>query len=125
MGLFTREAGEYKLVIVMRSDLKMTKGKMAAQASHAAVACAFNYKKKDPKGFDRWDASGQKTVVVKVDTQAELFEIKAVADAQSMPNCVITDAGRTEVPEGSITCIGIGPGPEDQVDKVTGELSML
>ncbi len=116
---------EVKLVIVMRTDLKMSKGKIAAQASHAAVNCAFASKKKDPKTFDRWMNDGQKKVVLKVDSQAKLFELKAMADANGIVNSVITDAGRTEIAPGSVTCIGIGPSSEAVVDKITGELSML
>jgi peptidyl-tRNA hydrolase, PTH2 family len=125
MGLFSKEE-EYKLVIVMRSDLKMSKGKIAAQASHAAVNCAFACKKKDPKGFDKWYSDGgQKKVVLKVNSLDEIYELKAVADAQGITNTVIIDQGRTEIPTGSVTCIGIGPGPDSVIDKITGGLSML
>lgn len=116
---------EYKLVIVMRNDLKLSKGKMAAQAAHAAVNCAFASKKKDPKTFDKWYSEGQRKVVVKVNDEKELFEIKAMADAQGVINSVITDAGRTEIAPGTVTCIGIGPGKEADIDKVTGDLTML
>lgn len=127
MGFFTRTSvdEELKLVIVMRSDLKMSKGKTAAQASHAAVNCAFASKKNDSKNFDKWYAEGQKKVVLKVDSLEKLFEIKAMADTQNLINSVITDQGRTEIPAGSVTCIGIGPAPNSVIDRVTGELSML
>ena len=52
--------GEFKLVILMRSDLKMSKGKTAAQAAHAAVTCALASKKTDTRTFDRWMSEGQK-----------------------------------------------------------------
>lgn len=121
----SKGAEESKMVIVMRSDLKMSKGKMAAQAAHAAVNCAFASKKKDPKNLDKWMGEGQRKVVVKVDSEKALFEIKAIADANGLVNSVITDAGRTEIAPGSVTCIGIGPAPESAVDKVTGDLTML
>ena len=113
------------MVIVMRNDLKMSKGKIAAQAAHAAVNCAFASKKKDPKNFDKWMSEGQKKVVVKVNSEKELFEIKSIADAAGLINSVITDAGRTEIAPGTVTCLGIGPAPESAVDKVTGDLTML
>lgn len=126
MGIFLKTAeDEYKMVIVMRTDLKMSKGKLAAQAAHAAVNCAFASKKKDPKSFDKWYSEGQKKVVLKVDSLDKIFEIKAVADANGIINSVISDAGRTEIPAGSITCIGLGPNAESVLDKITGELSML
>ena len=121
----SKTAEESKMVIVMRNDLKMSKGKIAAQAAHAAVNCAFAAKKKDPKNLDKWMSEGQKKVVVKVNSEKELFEVKAIADAAGMINSVITDAGRTEIAPGTVTCIGIGPAPESAIDKITGNLSML
>ena len=116
---------EYKMVIVVRADLKLSKGKAAAQACHAAVNCAFASKKKDPKTFDHWYSEGQRKVVLKVPSLEAIFEIKMMADAQNVVNSIITDAGRTEIPAGTITCIGIGPGKGPDIDKVTGELQML
>ena len=54
-----------------------------------------------------------------------LYEIKAIVDANSINNSLITDAGRTEIAPGSVTCIGIGPSTDAILDKITGELSML
>jgi PTH2 family peptidyl-tRNA hydrolase len=117
--------GDYKMVILVRTDLKMTKGKIAAQAGHASVNCALSIKKKDPKMFDMWALSGQAKVVLKVASEKELFEYKALADAQNINNSLITDAGRTQIEPGSITCLGIGPASSAVLDKITGELKML
>ena len=126
MGIFSKPANEEcKMVIVMRTDLKMSKGKIAAQAAHAAVNCAFASKKKDPRTFDRWYAEGQRKVVLKVDSLEKLFEIKAAAEANRLVTSLITDAGRTEIPSGTVTCIGIGPTTDSVVDTITGDLSML
>ena len=116
---------EYKMVIVVRSDLGLSKGKAAAQAAHAAVNCAFASKKKDPDTFAKWYNEGQRKVVLKVDDEMDLFELKAVADARGVINSVVTDAGRTEIAPGTVTCIGIGPDREDEIDRITGDLSML
>ncbi|MDY0294074.1 MAG: peptidyl-tRNA hydrolase Pth2 [Candidatus Methanomethylophilaceae archaeon] len=116
---------EYKMVILMRNDLKMSKGKIAAQAAHAAVNCAFASKKKDPRSFDRWYSGGQAKVVLKVSSERELFEFKAAADAQGLVNSVITDAGRTEIAPGTVTCLGLGPAAASEIDKLTGALTML
>ena len=123
MGIIMMD--EYKMVIVVRADLKMSKGKTAAQVAHAAVNCALAAKKKDPKALDMWMLNAYPKIVLKVQTEAELFEIKAVADAQNIINSVIADAGRTEIAPGSITCLGLGPDEGSKIDKVTGGLSML
>ncbi|MDY5871821.1 MAG: peptidyl-tRNA hydrolase Pth2 [Candidatus Methanomethylophilaceae archaeon] len=114
-----------KMVIVVRADLKLSKGKTAAQAAHAAVNCAFASKKKDPRTFDKWFAEGQKKVVLKVQDLKQLYEIKAMADASGLVNSLITDAGRTEIEPGTVTCLGIGPSTDSMLDKITGDLSML
>ncbi len=114
-----------KLVIIVRNDVKMTKGKIAAQAGHAAVNCAFASKKKYPTKFNEWYDSGQTKVVLKVNSLSELYECKAIAEAQGVTCSLITDAGRTQIEPGTVTCLGIGPDKESVLDKITGELKML
>jgi peptidyl-tRNA hydrolase, PTH2 family len=116
---------EYKMVIVVRGDLKISAGKMAAQVAHAAVNCAFAAKKRTPDWFDRWYAEGQRKVVVKVPTLDELYEVKSSAEALKLVTSLITDAGMTEIPPNTVTCLGIGPGPSDIIDKVTGHLKLV
>jgi peptidyl-tRNA hydrolase, PTH2 family len=116
---------EYKMVIVVRGDLKISAGKMAAQVAHAAVNCAFAAKKRTPDWFDRWYAEGQRKVVVKVPTLDDLYEVKSNAEALKLVTSLITDAGMTEIPPNTVTCLGIGPGPSDVLDKVTGHLKLV
>ncbi len=123
-SLFSRSE-EYKLVIVMRSDLKMGKGKAAAQAAHAAVECALYSEKKDRKAFDEWHGSGQAKIVLKVNTLEELYFIKECAKSAGLHTSLITDAGRTQIEPGTVTCIGIGPAPASEIDRITGDLKMF
>ena len=116
---------EYKLVILVRNDLKMTKGKIAAQLGHASVNCALSSKKNHTKQFDGWMNSAQTKIVLRGDTEEEIFQFKAAADAQGINNSVIADAGRTQIEPGSITCLGIGPEKVSVLDKMTGGLKML
>jgi PTH2 family peptidyl-tRNA hydrolase len=114
-----------KLVVAVRTDLKLSPGKMAVQVAHAAVNCALESKKRNERWFKAWYSEGQKKVVVKVKDREGLFELKALADGLGITTSLIEDAGLTEVPPGTITCLGIGPGPSPEVDKVTGSLSLL
>jgi PTH2 family peptidyl-tRNA hydrolase len=116
---------EYKLVVLVRDDLKMTKGKIAAQVGHAAVNCALSIKKKEPDVFEKWTTNGQPIIVLKVASERELFEFKAIADTQKINNSACRDAGRTQVEPGTCTCLGIGPASCAALDKITGELKML
>lgn len=116
---------EYKLVVLVRTDLDMGKGKMAAQVGHAAVECALWAEKKDRRGFDTWMGAGQKKVVLKVKDRDEMIRYMSEARSRGLHCSMITDAGRTQLEPGTDTCVGIGPAPSAEIDKVTGELKML
>lgn len=111
-----------KQVIVVRNDLKMSKGKVAAQACHA---CLGSYKKADPIKIKNWEREGEKKVIVKVNSLEELVEIKEIAKKNNVPNYMVKDAGRTELPASTITCLGIGPDDDAIIDKVTQNLKLL
>ena len=119
-----KKDGEYKMVIVIRTDIKLSPGKMAAQVSHAAVNCSFAAKKSNTKWFRKWYDEGQRKVVLKIPNLAELRELQYAAKANDLPNSLITDAGHTELPPGTVTCLGIGPAPGNLIDKVTGSLPL-
>jgi len=116
---------EYKMVIVTRSDLKLSPGKLAAQVAHAAVECTLNTKKSNVKWFQKWQREGAKKAVVKVDNEKDFYPLKEKAEDLKITACVITDAGHTEIPAGTKTVLGIGPAPSNIIDKVTGDLSVL
>lgn len=130
-----------KQVIVMRKDLGMRKGKMVAQGSHASLGSLLKFfnKSKDSEGnitysvqfppdgiLDNWLNGIFTKICLGVNSEEELMEIKRKCDEAEIPNALITDAGLTEfhgVP--TKTCLGIGPWESDEIDKITGELSLL
>ncbi|XP_011693772.1 PREDICTED: peptidyl-tRNA hydrolase 2, mitochondrial isoform X2 [Wasmannia auropunctata] len=114
----------YKLILVIRTDLKMGKGKVAAQCSHAAVA-AYKAARKYPKILRAWEESGQAKITLKVDSEAALTEIAKEAKAAGLLSNVVHDAGHTQIPAGSKTVCAVGPGPEELIDQVTGHLKLF
>jgi PTH2 family peptidyl-tRNA hydrolase len=116
---------EYKQVLVFRSDLKMGKGKIAAQAGHAAVSAAQDAYKHHRKWWEAWLFEGQRKIAVKVPSEKDLGELEEAADRLGLPHALIVDRGLTQVPEGTITCVGIGPAPAEMVDKLTSKLPLL
>lgn len=115
---------EYKMVILVRRDLKISEGKLAVQVAHAAVNCALEAKRTNTKWFSKWNAEGQKKVVLKIEDEKELREYERMANAKDLVACTIQDAGLTEVPPGTTTCMGIGPAPEHLIDGLTGDLPL-
>jgi len=115
-------AEEYKQVIVIRSDLKLSKGKLSVQAAHASINA---YKKAEGKDRSAWERSGSKKVAVKAEDLKTLMKIYEEAKRLGLPACIVKDAGRTELPPGTVTAVGIGPCEEKAVDMVTGRLKML
>ena len=116
---------EYKQVLVFRKDLPLSKGKIAAQAGHAAVSAAQDANIHYKKWWEAWLYEGQRKIAVKVKDEQELLYFEAKAKDLGLPNALIFDRGLTQVPEGTLTCLGIGPGPADLVDRLTGKLKLL
>jgi len=116
---------KYKMVLIIRTDLKMSKGKIAAQAGHAAVSAAEEAKKSRPKWWKKWIEEGQCKIAVKARSEKELLELERRAEEMKLPSALISDRGLTELMPGTITCLGIGPAPSSMVDKITGELELF
>jgi peptidyl-tRNA hydrolase, PTH2 family len=116
---------ELKQVIVVRRDLGMGTGKIAAQVAHASLIAARKAEEKKPNWFFEWFEGGQAKVVVKVQSLEQLMEVKKHADSLNLPVSLVHDSGRTQLDPGTVTCVGIGPAPEEMVDKVTNKLKLL
>lgn len=116
---------EYKQVLIFRTDLQMGKGKIAAQAGHAAISAAQDAFVHHKKWWEAWMYEGQKKVALKVVNEKELGELEEAADDLGLPHSLIIDRGLTQIPEGTVTCLGIGPAPTEKIDRLTGKLKLL
>ena len=124
MPILDNVMGDIKQVIVVRTDLDMGKGKIAAQVGHACVLGAEHVRKSHLEWWSEW-WGGQEKVVVKVSGIKELQEIKRHAIDLNLPWSEVSDAGHTQLAPGTTTCISIGPAPENLIDKITGDLKLL
>jgi peptidyl-tRNA hydrolase len=111
-----------KQVIVINNELKLPKGKLAAQVAHAAVGA---YLEASPVDQQAWLEEGMPKVVLKAENAAELLRLEDEAALKGIAACLIEDAGRTVVPEGTITCLGLGPAQDEILDELTGDLKLL
>ena len=120
-------AEEHKLTLVLRTDLSMTRGKMVAQGSHATLGNYRYLATRSPGNpvLERWEAAGQAKVALRVDSEEEMLVLQAQAVSLGLCARVVRDAGRTQIAAGSVTALGVGPGPKSVVDKVTGGLKLL
>ena len=110
-----------KQAIIVRTDLGMGKGKIAAQVAHASVNAL---EKADSKTVEEWKNHGMKKIVLKVGSKQELLELFQKLK-KLFPAALIKDAGLTQITPGEPTCVGIGPTSEIELDKFLGDLKLL
>ncbi|XP_042215348.1 peptidyl-tRNA hydrolase 2, mitochondrial-like isoform X3 [Homarus americanus] len=123
-GFLSEGSGELKLVLIVRSDLKMGKGKVAAQCSHATLKAYKQTQKRDSRLLRAWEMNGQPKVVLKIEDEASMLDLASLARDAGLTVSLIQDAGRTQIAPGSRTVLGIGPGTVELVDTVTGHLKL-
>jgi PTH2 family peptidyl-tRNA hydrolase len=116
---------KYKQVIVLRTDLKMSKGKLAAQVAHAAVSAVEKARTENASWLKAWFSEGQCKIVVRAESKQQLLELEKQATKSEIPVSLVMDRGLTELPPGTITCLGIGPAPSSRIDKITGQIPLF
>jgi len=110
-----------KQAIVARTDVGMGRGKLAAQVAHASLSA---YEDTGKRTRTQWKGEGQKKIVLKADGEETLFRLADEAERRGLPNAIVRDAGHTQLEPGTVTCLAVGPGDDDEVDRVTGDLSL-
>nr|XP_019703558.1 probable peptidyl-tRNA hydrolase 2 isoform X2 [Elaeis guineensis]XP_019703561.1 probable peptidyl-tRNA hydrolase 2 isoform X2 [Elaeis guineensis] len=116
---------ELKMVLVVRQDLRMGSGKIAAQCAHAATGMYAEMLQSHRSLLRQWEQCGQPKIVLSCKNQQEMNKLKEAADRCGLPTFVVADAGRTQVQAGSRTVLAIGPGRKADIDLVTGKLRLL
>ena len=103
----------------------MGMGKLAAQVAHAAVSGAEQVMTSNPSWFMKWFNSGQARSLLKFILSRICYNIMRKAQYSGLPVVQIQDRGLTQIPEGTITCLGIGPAPSPLIDRITKDLKLL
>lgn len=127
---------EVKQVIVVRHDLQMRKGKIAAQVAHAAMKFLVdNDESPHPDQIlvklspdeATWIRKQSFTkIVARCDSEDELNDLIMKANLAGIPVYPIIDAGRTEFNgEPTLTCASFGPCEAPALDRITGQLKLL
>jgi len=113
---------QYKQVILARQDLKLPKGKLAAQSAHASVEAVL---RSESEIIKRWRSEGMAKIVLKVKDEQELVKYFQQAKDDDLVASLITDAGKTVIAPGTKTCVAIGPDKADKIDQITEGLKLL
>jgi len=111
-----------KQIIIVRQDLKLPKGKMAAQVAHASVRAVLNSPKKK---VQEWNNQGMAKIVLKTENEKTLLKLLQTAKDHNLKTAMITDAGKTVVAPGTKTCIAIGPDTDEKIDAITSSLKLV
>ena len=124
-----KKSSETKMVIVMRKDLKMTKGKYVAQGSHASLGNVLRIQQgnneKHKEVLNKWLSDAFVKVCLYVNSYEELMEIYEKSMDAGHATTIIVDNGLTMFNgELTTTCLSI-LGYRDEVDEITGHLSLL
>lgn len=126
---------DVKQVIVVRKDLNMRKGKIAAQVAHAAMKFLVDNNEAE-RGDEviiklkpeeaMWLTGSFAKVVVGVDSEEQLRNLIFQAEMADIEVHPVIDEGRTEfngVP--TLTCAAFGPCTAAELDKITGKLKLI
>ncbi|KAJ7275261.1 PTH2-domain-containing protein [Mycena haematopus] len=114
-----------KMVLIVRTDLKMTPGKISAQCGHATLACYKTLMKRNAQLVRHWERTGQAKIALKATSEKQLLELETAAKRLNLCARLVKDAGRTSVEPGTRTVLAIGPAPVELVNRVTGKLRLL
>ena len=107
---------------MVNESLKLPRGKLAAQVAHAAVASLLLAGRDD---LQAWLNDGMPKVVLAGIDEADVVRCYEEALSANIATHLIKDAGRTVIAAGTITCVGIGPAGEEEIDKITAELRLV
>lgn len=127
--VFDFEDSDLKMVFLVREDLKLGAGKIAAQVAHAAVGLTekINEKGKNyyKKALEYWSEFGAKKIVLRAKDLEELKNVHKQCKKHKIPSIMISDAGHTQVDPGTVTVVGIGVEDSSKLDKITGGFKLM
>lgn len=116
-----------KLALVVRGDIKMSKGKTAAQCAHASVLCYQRAQeaKDKQKLLDAWTFMGQPKIVLRVENYEDIVHLQEKAKDMGVVAALVQDAGHTQLAAGTVTVLGLGPDAVENIDRLVSHLKLL
>ncbi|OIR58691.1 MAG: peptidyl-tRNA hydrolase [Amphiamblys sp. WSBS2006] len=118
-------SGPCKMVLLVRTDLGMSEGKVVAQCCHAAVDAVQKSGRRNKHAVRHWSKTGATKIALGVDSLEDLKKLVSAAEKASLTTSLVHDAGRTQVEPGTVTVGAIGPDQSTLIDKITRHLALL
>ena len=100
---------ELKMWLAVRTDLPLSRGKLAVQAMHAAGWLHLIVARDNPELMQSYLQDATPKISVRVDSASALDRVCEEAKAAGIPFYAVADAGRTEIDPGTRTVCLFGP----------------
>lgn len=124
--LLNPQMEDYKMVMIVRNDLQMSAGKVAAQCCHGCLDAyqASMLADNTRTWVTLWESGGSKKITLQCDGLDSLHSLHAKASSLGLVAKIVCDAGHTQIAAGSQTVLCIGPAPSQMINQVSGSLSL-
>ena len=106
-------------MIVVHDALGLPRGRLATEVAHASIAA---FLAASPEAQRKWLDEGMPKVVLRCDSEAEVMGLHSVADRAGLPAQLVHDEGYTAAPRGGVTCLGLGPAENAELETITSNL---
>jgi PTH2 family peptidyl-tRNA hydrolase len=123
------EKFHYKQVIILRTDVKMSKGKLVVQGAHASTLAVLDARESSSLAhetwLEEWIKEGFPKIALKAKSEEDLKRAFEGAKKLGLPCALVFDFGLTEVPPKTVTAVAIGPAPIELVDRIGKQFRLL
>jgi PTH2 family peptidyl-tRNA hydrolase len=111
-----------KQVIVVNDALNLPQGRLATEVAHASIAA---FLAASPEAQRQWLHEGMPKTVLRCDSEGEVVGLHFMADGAGLPAELIRDQHQPVAPKGGVTCLGLGPADNAELEAITGNLRMV
>lgn len=111
-----------KQFIIVVDELKLPKGKLCSQVCHASIC---SYKLSSSTNISKWEILGCAKIILKVKSKQDLLDLQGMINGIEIKTYLVADAGKTIIPSGTITCMGVEISDNEKLDNILDKLKLL
>ncbi|KAJ2763482.1 hypothetical protein H4S06_000063 [Coemansia sp. BCRC 34490] len=113
-----------KLVLVVRNDLALPKGTVAQLCAQVTLECFAQAKQLAPRVLREWENTGQAKVTLKCLDREEISKLQREAESAGLVAASAADTSGSNSGSSEPAVLGIGPGPINTINTVSGGLKL-